>query len=93
MTTESYLREVLKVGLGLSAIRIAALWFLLYREWSHHPSISLLPLILALYPEGLLLPAKLSWTVGRAVEFSGVLLLGSFAITTALFGAVRALKL
>lgn len=73
-------------------MRIAVLWFLIYSEWGHHQSISLLPLIVLLYPEGLLLPSNFSWTVGRGLGFSGVLVLGSFVITAVLFGVIRALK-
>ena len=85
--------RILTVGLSLAAVRIAALWFLIYREWSHHQSISLLPLVILLYPEGLLLPAKFNWTPWGAIGFSVVLLLGSLVLTTVFFVAMRAAKL
>ena len=85
--------RILIVGLSLSAARTAVLWFLVLREWGHQQSVSLLPLVILLYPEGLLLPARFSWTWERAVGFSGALLLGSFLLTSVVFVAIRALKL
>jgi len=93
MTTKAYLMRILTIGLGLSAARIAVLWFLIHREWGHQQSITFLPLIVLLYPEGLLLPPSFSWSLGRAIGFSAVLLFGSFLLTAVFFVAIRELKL
>jgi hypothetical protein len=84
--------RILTVWLSLSAIRIAALWILIYFEWTHRQSIALAPLVILLYPEGLLLPSRFTWTAWGAVGFSGVLLVGSFVLTMVFFVAMRALK-
>jgi len=85
--------RMLTVWISLAAVRITALWLLIYLEWSHRQSISLLPLVILLYPEGLLLPAKFNWTLWGAIGFSGVLLLGSLVLTTVLFVAMRSAQL
>lgn len=85
--------RIFTVGLSLSVVRIAALWFLIYREWSHRQSIGLLPLVSLLYPEGLLLPARFNWTLWGAIGFSGILFLGSFVLATVFLVAMRAAKL
>lgn len=84
--------RVVTVGLSLSAVRISALWFLIFREWGHQQSITLLPLLMLLYPEGLLLPDHFWWSWGWGIGFSGALLLGSFLITSVVFAGIRALK-
>jgi hypothetical protein len=61
----------------IAVIRVGALWFLVSREWTHQPSVSALPLVLLLYPEGLLLPAGITWTATMAGAFTAVLIAGS----------------
>ena len=73
------------LGSGLACVRLGALWLLVSREWSHQQSLSTLPLILLLFPEGLLLPAPMIWTLRTALFFSAVLVVGSFT-AVALFG-------
>ena len=85
--------RILIVGFGLAGGRIAVLWFLIFREWSHRQNIALLPLVTLLYPEGLLLPASFSWTWARAIGFSSALLLGSFLLAALFLVAIRALRL
>lgn len=46
------------LGSGVALVRVGVLWFLIYREWTHQQSLETLPLVLLLYPEGLLLPAS-----------------------------------
>jgi hypothetical protein len=70
----------MRLGSLLAATRIGVLWFLIYREATHQQSLAELPLILLLYPEGLLLPRNFTWTVERGVVFSGALLLGSLLL-------------
>jgi hypothetical protein len=43
----------LSVGVVLSVIRVASLWFLQFREWTTTQSISYLPPVLLLFPEAL----------------------------------------
>lgn len=59
-------------------VRLAALWFLIYREWTREASLAILPLILLLFPEGWLLPAPVTWTTNTALVFSAILAAGSF---------------
>lgn len=54
--------------------------FLIYSEWTGRQSISLLPLILALYPEALLIKNDVTWTVGNATGFGVLLIVGSFLL-------------
>ena len=70
--------RVLLLGSGLACVRLGALWFLVSREWIHQQSLSTLPLILLLFPEGFLLPARVIWTLKTALFFSAVLVVGSF---------------
>jgi hypothetical protein len=76
----------LLVGIILTVVRVCALWFLQYREWTNTQSISYFPLIVLLLPEGLLAqyllpeaagPARRAWDV---LLFSELLVTGSFAV-------------
>ena len=69
----------------LAILRVGALWFLIYLEWTNQQTLSALPLILLLYPEVLLFPATHSWTLGSGLVFSIALVAGS-----AVVGAVAA---
>jgi len=80
------------IAVILSAARLSALWLLLYREWSRRQSLSLLPLIIILYPEALWLPNDVSWTLARAIQFSGLLICGSFLIAAAVVGVAWAFR-
>jgi hypothetical protein len=80
----------MRLGSLLAAARIGVLWFLFYREATRHQSLSELPLILLLYPEGLLLPRNFTWTVGKGVAFSGALLLGSLLLVAFVVRVTRA---
>ena len=75
-----FVYRVMRLGSPLAAVRIGVLWFLIYREATHQQSLVQLPLILLLYPEGLLLPKNFAWTAERGVAFSGALLLGSLLL-------------
>jgi hypothetical protein len=74
----SFTTRVLIIGTVLSCVRIAIFGFLIFCEWTGRQSISLLPFILALYPEGLLIKNDVTWSAWGAVGFSVVLLVGSF---------------
>jgi hypothetical protein len=66
-------------GSAVALVRVGALWFLIYREWAHLQNLATLPLVLLLFPEGLFLPAPVTWSARLAVVFSAVLIAGSFA--------------
>ena len=71
-------RSVLRIGAILAFFRVLILWYLVYREWTGTQSISVLPLILLLFPEGAVVPHGLPWTAAHAWLFSGLLTIGSF---------------
>ncbi len=80
------------LGSGLACVRLGALWLLVSREWIHQQSLSTLPLILLLFPEGLLLPLPVIWTLRTALFFSAVLVVGSFTAVALLGLGVGWLK-
>ena len=86
------LSRAMRLGFCLAAARIAILWVLIFREAAHRQSVAELPLIVLLYPEGLVLPRTFEWTVGRGFALSGVLLLGSLLIAGFVGHAVRFLR-
>jgi len=80
---------------GLLALaRIGALWFLLHSQWTQRQSVSLVVLVMLLYPEALVLPEPMTWTISRGVLFSLVLIAGSFlwgGVLVVLLGAAASL--
>lgn len=80
------------LGSGLACVRLGALWLLVSREWIHQQSLSTLPLILLLFPEGFLLPSPVIWTLRTALFFSAVLVVGSFTAVALLGLGVGWLK-
>lgn len=87
----SLLRFFLTVGMILALVRISALWFLVYHVWARQGSVSQLPLVVLLFPDGLLLPNRFAWTVWGTALFSIVLLIGSFAWAGALTAGAAAI--
>lgn len=83
----------MRFGGLVALVRIVILWYLTYREWTGTQSLSLLPLILLLYPEGLLLPPTWRLTTTHVWLFSGLLIIGSLIMTgvVALFMAAVSL--
>lgn len=65
-------------GSAVALVRVGVLWFLVYHEWTRQGSLTLLPLMLLLFPEGWLLPAPMTWTTTAALVFSAILTVGSF---------------
>src|SRR5438876_12075595 len=63
-------------GISLSVVRIACYWTLIYLDRTGQRDITALPLAL-LIPEGSLVPDSASLTIGRAILFSGLLVIGS----------------
>ena len=80
-------------GSIVALVRVGALWFLIYREWTHQQSLGTLPLVLLLFPEALLLPASVIWTAKLALLFSAALSAGSFLMVAVLALVVRLLRL
>ncbi len=74
--------STMKVGGLVAVLRVSILWYLTYREWTGTQSLSLLPLILVLYPEGLLFPPAWSLTTNGVWLFSGLLAIGSLTMTS-----------
>jgi hypothetical protein len=89
----SFAYRVTKLASLLAAVRIGVLWFLIYREATHQQRLVELPLVLLLYPEGLLLPRNFAWTVGTGVAFSGALMMGSFLLVAFVIRAAPLLRL
>lgn len=84
--------RVMKFGIPLAAVRIGVLWFLAFREAAHQQSLAELPLILLLYPEGLVLPKHFAWTAGREWAFSVALLVGSLLLAALVVRAAQFLR-
>jgi hypothetical protein len=81
--------SAMKFGGVVALLRVSVLWYVTYREWTGTQSLSLLPLVLLLYPEGLLLPPTWSLTATLIWLFSGLLTIGSLTITVVV-GLLRA---
>lgn len=80
-------------GSAVAFVRVGVLWLLIYREWTHEQSLDTLPLVLLLFPEGLLLPASVIWTAKLALAFSGALIAGSFLWVMLLILIIRRSRL
>jgi len=76
----SFVRLYVIIGITLSCVRVAMFSVLVYAEWTGRQSISLVPLVLALYPEALLIRNDATLTVWAAVGFSVLLIAGSFLL-------------
>ena len=72
--------RVITIATPLACVRILIFSILVYAEWAGRQSISLLPLVLVLYPEGLLIGNDVTWTAWTAVGFGVLLIVGSFAL-------------
>jgi len=68
------------VGSAIAVVRLGAYFFLIYLELTHQQTLSALPLVFLLYPEGLLVPSSQQWTVGSGFVFALALAAGSFMI-------------
>ena len=76
----SLARRVVTIATLLSGVRIVIFAILVYAEWAGRQSISLLPLVLVLYPEGLLIGNDVTWTAWTAIGFGVLLMVGSFVL-------------
>jgi hypothetical protein len=59
-------------------VRIVIFSVLIFAERTGRQSISLLPLVLTLYPEGALIRNDVTWTVWSAIGFCALLVAGGF---------------
>jgi hypothetical protein len=72
--------SVIPFGLAIAAARISALLVLVWLEQTGRQTISAVPPVLLLYPEGLLLPYRAgAGMVSRAIVLSLLLVMGSLA--------------
>ena len=76
----SFARRVVTIGTTLSCVRIGIFSVLVYAEWTGRQSISLVPLILGLYPEALIADNDVAWTMWAAIGFGVLLIGGSFLL-------------
>jgi hypothetical protein len=85
-------RKVICASTVVAGLRLAAFWGLYSLEQLHAQSISLLPLVLLLYPEGLLVPKDHRWTMASALLFSAALVVGSFILVGIVALVISALR-
>jgi len=72
--------RVIRFGLAIAAARVSALLVVVWLEQTGRQTISALPLVFLLYPEGLLLPYRAgAGIVSRVIVLSVLLLIGSLA--------------
>ena len=64
----------------LVIVRVSIFWLLFYLQRTGKESLSLLPLVLALFPEGLIAPDNQPWTPATGIIFSLLLFIGSCII-------------
>ena len=86
----SFWIAAIKRGIITSLVRVCALWFVAYTEWTGKQSLSHLWLIVFLLPEGLLIPKEWPMTTGNVWLFTGVLIIGSVSIVLMMALAYRA---
>ena len=87
-----YLRTVKLASAIIAVPRLGAFWLLLALEAASRQSIEEVLLVLLLYPEGLLVPNDHVWTVGSALMFSGLLLIGSLIFSAVISAVVLLLR-
>jgi hypothetical protein len=78
------LRIFLTLWVVIATFRIGIFCVLLALQAANRQSLAQLPLVLMLYPEGLLLPDPHSWTIPSAIGFSVLLSLGSLILAAML---------
>jgi hypothetical protein len=86
------LESAIELGCVLALERVSALWYLTYREWTHTQSLSTLPLVPLLCPEGLLLPRGWKPTTPQILLLSGVLAVSSVAAVLAVAKVMSTLR-
>ena len=70
----------MRFGVTIAAARVSALLLLVWLEQTGRQTISALPLVFLLYPEGLMLPYRPDAGLApRVVELSLLLIMGSLA--------------
>jgi hypothetical protein len=78
-------KSVLLIAGSIALVRVSALALLVLLEETGKQSLSELPLVLLLYPEGLLLPYKPGTLLASWVILALLLVAGSFIATGALY--------
>lgn len=73
--------STMKFAGWVALLRVSILWYVTYREWTGTQSLTLLPLVLLLYPEGLLARPRWGLTATNVWLFSGLLTIGSYIMT------------
>jgi hypothetical protein len=72
--------SVIRFGIPLAAVRVSALLLLVWLEQTGRQTISALPLVFLLYPEGLLMPYRADAGIAlRVIVLSALLVVGSLA--------------
>jgi len=79
-----------KVGGIIAFVRIAIFWYATYRELAGTQSISMLPLLLLLFPEGAAIPRNWPPTAAHLLFSNGLLAAGSFGFGLLIAGLVKA---
>jgi hypothetical protein len=87
------INRIIELGLIAAAVRVSSFWFLFTMRAMRRESYAELLLIVLLYPEGLIVPKDVSWTLWRGLEFSFALVVGTALMTAVVAGLVRALQL
>ena len=79
-----------KVGGIIAFVRIAIFWYATYRELAGTQSISMLPLLLLLFPEGAAIPRNWPPTAAHLLFSNGLLAAGSFGFGLLIAGLEKA---
>jgi hypothetical protein len=79
-----------KVGGIIAFVRISIFWYATYRELARTQSISMLPLLLLLFPEGAAIPRNWPPTAAHLLFSNGLLAAGSFGFGLLIAGLVKA---
>jgi len=89
LVQETIYRRLVRIGPIVVAIRVGILWYLFARQAVGNESISEVPLVLMLMPEGLLISRNWSWTPARLMAATIVLTISSILITAIVLAVFR----
>jgi hypothetical protein len=73
----------IKISLFIAAPRLGAFWFVLWSIYTDQQSLTLLPLIMLLYPEALMVSNDIEWAIGSVLLFNAMLVAGSMLLAGA----------
>ena len=77
--------RVIRFGVTIAVARVSALLVLVWLEQTGRQTVSALPLVLLLYPEGLLLPYADEGIAWRLIALSVLLVIGSLAAVALIY--------